>query len=67
MIYHLFQWLSKEGWSFPGANLMSFISVRVLLALLFSLLVSIVYGKRVINLLKKNQIGETVRDLGLAG
>ncbi len=67
MLYHLFDWLKQQEISFPGSNLMNFITVRVLLAVLLSLLITTVYGKRLIRLLQKKQVGETVRDLGLAG
>ncbi len=67
MLYHLFDWLNDEGYKFPGSALFRFITFRVLLAMLLALFISLVYGKRVINFLRKKQIGETVRDLGLAG
>jgi phospho-N-acetylmuramoyl-pentapeptide-transferase len=67
MLYHLFEWLKNEGLRFPGRELFSFITFRILLAVLLSLFITTVYGKKLINLLKKKQIGETVRDLGLAG
>ena len=51
----------------PGAGLFHFISFRAAMALIASLIISIVFGKRLINLLRRQQIGETVRDLGLAG
>jgi phospho-N-acetylmuramoyl-pentapeptide-transferase len=65
MLYYLFSWLDQQN--FPGAGLFQFISFRASLALITSLLVSVVIGKRIINRLRKQQIGETVRDLGLAG
>jgi phospho-N-acetylmuramoyl-pentapeptide-transferase len=65
MLYYLFDYL--DSIDFPGAGLFHFISFRAALALITSLIVSIVFGKRLINLLRKQQIGETVRDLGLAG
>ena len=65
MLYYLFELLDKLN--FPGAGLFDFISFRASMALIFSLLFSIVIGKRMINSLRKQQIGETVRDLGLAG
>ena len=65
MFYYLFSYLDKMN--FPGAGLFHFISFRAALALITSLVISIVFGKRLINLLRKQQIGETVRDLGLAG
>ncbi|HTN06688.1 phospho-N-acetylmuramoyl-pentapeptide-transferase [Agriterribacter sp.] len=67
MLYYFFDWLRDEGIKFPGSGLMQFITFRVLLAVLLSLLISTLYGKRVINLLQKKQIGESVRELGLQG
>ncbi len=67
MLYHLFDWLTKEGFRFPGSGLFKFISFRVIIALILSLVVTTVYGKKLIRLLQKKQLGETVRDLGLAG
>ncbi|HEX6333090.1 MAG TPA: phospho-N-acetylmuramoyl-pentapeptide-transferase [Flavisolibacter sp.] len=67
MLYHLFEWLRSEGLRFPGRELFSFITFRVLLAVILSLFITTVYGKRLINYLRRKQIGETVRDLGLAG
>ena len=67
MLYHLFDWLTKEGFRFPGSGLLQFISFRVMLALILSLIITTVYGKKLINYLQKKQLGETVRDLGLAG
>src|ERR1700730_14320913 len=67
MLYQLFDWLKSEGTKLPGSNLFLFITFRVLLALLLSLVISTVFGKTLINFLRKKQIGETVRDLGLAG
>lgn len=51
----------------PGAGLFNFISFRAAMALITSLIISIFFGKRIINLLRRQQIGETVRDLGLTG
>jgi phospho-N-acetylmuramoyl-pentapeptide-transferase len=67
MLYHLFEWLKEEGVRIPGRELFSFITFRVLLAVILSLFITTVYGKKLINYLKRKQIGETVRDLGLAG
>jgi len=67
MLYHLFDWLTKEDFRFPGSGLFQFISFRVMLALILSLVITTVYGKKLINFLHKKQVGETVRDLGLAG
>lgn len=67
MLYHLFEWFSEQGIKFPGSGLFQFITFRVLAAVILSLFITTVYGKRLINLLKKKQIGESVRELGLAG
>jgi phospho-N-acetylmuramoyl-pentapeptide-transferase len=67
MLYHLFEWLKEMGINFPGRNLMDFITFRVMMAVLLALIITLVYGKRLINMLRKKLIGETVRDLGLAG
>ena len=65
MLYYLFHYL--ETLNFPGAGLFEFISFRAALAIITSLIISLVYGKKVIRFLQKKQIGETVRDLGLEG
>ncbi|HRD56499.1 MAG TPA: phospho-N-acetylmuramoyl-pentapeptide-transferase [Ferruginibacter sp.] len=67
MLYHLFDWLRNEEFRFPGMDLFRFISFRVLLAMILSLIITTVYGKKLIKYLQKRQLGETVRDLGLAG
>ncbi|MBK5270898.1 MAG: phospho-N-acetylmuramoyl-pentapeptide-transferase, partial [Bacteroidia bacterium] len=67
MLYHLFQWFKDEGIKFPGSALFDFVTFRVLLAVLFSLIITMLFGKRLIRFLQKKQIGETVRELGLAG
>ncbi len=67
MLYHLMNWLEDAGIKFPGGALFQFITSRVLLAVILSLVVSAVFGKKLINYLRKKQVGETVRDLGLAG
>lgn len=67
MLYHLFEWLKEQGWKFPGSELFRFISFRVLLALLLSLVITLVFGKKLIRMLSRRLGGETVRDLGLAG
>lgn len=65
MLYHLFQILNDMD--VPGAGLFNFISFRAGMAAVASLLISLVFGKRIIALLLKKQVGETVRDLGLDG
>src|SRR5437764_8342375 len=67
MLYHLFKWFSAENIHFPGVGLFQFITFRVLMAVILSLIITTVYGKKLINYLRKKQIGESVRDLGLAG
>ena len=67
MLYQLFEWFAKNGIKFPGSWLIHFITFRVLLAVLLSLIITMIYGKKLIRILKKKQIGESVRELGLAG
>ncbi len=67
MLYHLFEWLRAEELRFPGSELFRFITFRVLMAVILSLFITTIFGKKLINYLKRKQIGETVRDLGLAG
>ncbi len=69
MLYHLFDWLTQH-WTtsrFPGSGLFQFITFRVLLAVILSLIITTVFGKKLIAFLQKKQLGESVRDLGLAG
>lgn len=66
MLYYLFEYLDKY-FDIPGIRVFQYITFRSGLAILFSLLISIVFGKRIINYLRKKQIGETVRELGLEG
>jgi len=66
MIYYLFEYL-ENTFSFPGAQVFQYISFRASLAIITSLLISLFFGKSLINLLIKKQVGETVRDLGLEG
>ena len=67
MLYHLFEWLADQQIDFPGSELFRFITFRVLLAVILSLFITTVYGKKLIRVLQRKQIGEAVRDLGLAG
>ena len=67
MLYHIFDWLIKEGFHFPGSGLFQFITFRVMLAMILSLVITTVYGKKLIKYLQKRQLGESVRDLGLIG
>jgi phospho-N-acetylmuramoyl-pentapeptide-transferase len=66
MFYYLFQYLDK-AFDFPGAGVFQYISFRAALALMTSLLITMVFGKRIIEYIRKKQIGETVRELGLEG
>jgi len=65
MLYYLFQYF--QDLDLPGAGVFQFISFRIALALIFSLLIALIYGKRIIRLLQKKQMGEQIRDLGLDG
>ena len=66
MLYFLFEYLELK-YQLPGAGLFKYLSFRSALAFILSLMLSIKYGKNIINFLKRKQIGETVRDLGLMG
>ena len=52
MLYHLFNWLTNEGFKFPGSGLFQFITFRVMLAVILSLVITTVYGKRLIQFLQ---------------
>ncbi|MBW1297842.1 phospho-N-acetylmuramoyl-pentapeptide-transferase [Aquimarina litoralis] len=66
MLYYLFQYLENE-YQFPGASLFQFITFRAAMAIILSLLISTIYGKRIINFLRSKQMGESIRELGLEG
>jgi phospho-N-acetylmuramoyl-pentapeptide-transferase len=66
MLYYLFEYLDKTM-DVPGTGVFQYITFRSALALMLSLLLSTIYGKRVVGFLRKQQIGESVRELGLAG
>jgi phospho-N-acetylmuramoyl-pentapeptide-transferase len=66
MLYYLFNYLDKQ-FDFPGAGVFQFISFRAGMAMILSLIITTVYGSRLINYLRYKQVGETVRNLGLEG
>ena len=66
MLYNLFEYLN-EIYDFPGAGLFKYISFRAAMAVITSLIVSLVFGGKIINYIKNKQIGERVRILGLSG
>ncbi len=66
MLYYLFTYL-HDKWHLPGAGVFQYISFRFGLAVILSLIITTVFGSRLIRLLRLNQVGETVRDLGLEG
>ncbi len=66
MLYYLFKYL-EDTYNLPGAGLFGFITFRAAMAVLLSLAISTIYGKRIIRFLQRKQMGETIRDLGLAG
>ncbi len=66
MLYYLFDYFEKQ-FQLPGATLFGYLSFRAALAMILSLLISTIYGKRIIGFLQKKQMGETIRDLGLDG
>ncbi len=65
MLYYLFKYL--EGTGFPGARLMDYISFRSVAAILISLFIALVFGRKIIDRLQKMQVGEIIRNLGLEG
>ena len=66
MLYYLFDYLEKQ-YQLPGAGLFEFLTFRSAMAVLLSLLIAMIYGKRIILFLQAKQIGESIRDLGLEG
>ncbi|WKK65392.1 phospho-N-acetylmuramoyl-pentapeptide-transferase [Lutimonas zeaxanthinifaciens] len=66
MLYYLFEFLD-ENTSLPGTGLFQYISFRSALAFAFSLLISTIYGRKIIDKLRRLQVGESIRDLGLEG
>ncbi|MBQ4284993.1 MAG: phospho-N-acetylmuramoyl-pentapeptide-transferase [Bacteroidales bacterium] len=65
MIYHLFEYLQQ--FDIPGGRLMNYLSFRAILASVTAMAISLLVGKRIIDVLQRKQIGETIRDLGLEG
>ncbi|MFP4023758.1 MAG: phospho-N-acetylmuramoyl-pentapeptide-transferase [Thiohalospira sp.] len=65
MLYYLFSYLDQ--FDFPGAGMFQYISFRSAMTVITSLIISLIFGKRIINFLRKKQIGEEIRDLGLEG
>ena len=66
MLYYLFEYLEQQ-FQLPGASLFGFLTFRAAMAMILSLLISTIFGKRIIRFLSKQQVGETIRDLGLEG
>ncbi|MEX2569439.1 MAG: phospho-N-acetylmuramoyl-pentapeptide-transferase [Cyclobacteriaceae bacterium] len=66
MLYHFFEYIDNQ-FNFPGAGVFQYISFRAGMAALFSLIISITFGKSIIDWIRKKSIGETVRELGLKG
>ncbi|MCU0359880.1 MAG: phospho-N-acetylmuramoyl-pentapeptide-transferase [Bacteroidia bacterium] len=66
MFYYLFNYLDK-AFDFPGAGVFNYISFRAALALISSLVISLLFGKKIIGWIRKKQIGESIRELGLEG
>jgi phospho-N-acetylmuramoyl-pentapeptide-transferase len=66
MLYYLFNYLDRV-FDVPGAGAFNYISFRAALALISSLIISLIFGKRIIEFIRKKQIGETIRELGLTG
>ena len=66
MFYYLFNYLDRE-YDLIGAGVFQYITFRAGMATVLSLLITIFFGKRIIDMLKKYQVGERIRDLGLEG
>ena len=66
MLYYLFEYLENQ-YQIPGASLFTYISFRAAAGVILSLLISTIFGKKIIDFLSKKQIGESIRDLGLEG
>ncbi|MBP7172477.1 MAG: phospho-N-acetylmuramoyl-pentapeptide-transferase [Cloacibacterium sp.] len=67
MLYYLYEYLTSQGIHIPGLNLLKYISFRAGISILVSLWIALIYGKKIIRFLRKKQMGELVRDLGLEG
>ena len=66
MLYHLFKYLD-EAYDLPGSGMFQYLSFRASAAVILSLLIVIIFGRRIIDFLRRKQIGEEIRDLGLEG
>ncbi len=66
MLYYLFTYL-RDNFHLAGAGLFNYITFRAAMAIILSLVISMLMGKRLISFLQRKQIGETIRDLGLQG
>ena len=66
MLYNLFEFL-EQRYQFPGVSVFQYISFRSAMAIIFSMGFSMIFGKKIINYLRSQQIGENIRDLGLDG
>ncbi len=66
MLYHLFKYLDS-AYDFPGAGMFQYISFRASAAIILSLLIAVIFGRHIIDFLRRRQIGEEIRDLGLEG
>jgi phospho-N-acetylmuramoyl-pentapeptide-transferase len=67
MLYYLYEYFNAHGIHVPGMGMFKFISFRAGMSVLLSLIIALVFGKKIINYLRKKQMGELVRDLGLEG
>lgn len=67
MLYSLIQWLKEAGYEIPGMGLWNYITFRAGVAIIISLIISMLFGGKIIKFLQRLQVGETIRDLGLEG
>ena len=66
MFYHIFKYLG-EYYDIPGSGMFQYISFRAAAAIILALLIVIIFGRKIIDFLRRKQIGEDIRDLGLEG
>ena len=66
MLYYIFKYLD-EAYNLPGSGMFQYISFRAAASIILALLIVIIFGRKIIDFLRRKQIGEEVRDLGLEG
>ena len=67
MLYYIYEYLTSQGIHIPGLNLLKYISFRAGMSVLFSLLIALLYGKKIINILRRKQMGESCKGPWIRG